>query len=199
MYYEIDRHGPYKAPPSENRQLWFTEAEELNKLPKDGVPRITNKGLQILKEGFKGDFTNWLWKIGNHPLEIPLSEVSNLTIKANPDDLHFIAEPYQGIYCPVIDYYVLVPQYSFDVINDMRLNEKDDTNDIILEQSSDRWNHLVILLNDWKKWDKYEIYEQNRRIKENDHNDDYDEIHESAPNNNQCLLDAYCDGDLSDS
>ncbi len=120
-------------------------------LPDDGFPRITTEGVAILREGLAGDFTRWLWGIGNHPLEIPLRETRNLVIRAMKDEPHFYATFWFGHYYPQTKKYkVLTPWFCFDQL-DTYLSEhspEEYTDTVHLRQTSDYWSDLTILMND---------------------------------------------------
>ena len=124
--------------------------EKINPLPKDGLPRITTEGVEILKEGLRGDFSRWVWSIGNHPLEIPDRCVRNLIIRAMNDRPHFIAEFWSGNRFPKTKHLPnLLPYYCFDVLDTLVTEyHTEPIYRIHLKQSADYWAHIPILIDD---------------------------------------------------
>lgn len=101
-------------PPTEKKTQYVMDYDK-STLPADGFPRITSEGVEILKEGLRGDFSRWRWSIGNHPLEMPAEHVRNLIIRTMSDRPHFYAEFWFGPRFPVTKRNrVLAPYVVFD-------------------------------------------------------------------------------------
>lgn len=135
-------------PPIDSRTQYFAITDEGNPLPKDGLPRITTEGLEILKEGLRGDFSHWVWSIGNHPLELPGKHMRNLIIRAMDDEPHFIAEFWTGSRYPKTKHNVrALPNYCFDEIDDMGTEYRTEPIYYIkLCQSFDFWSGAPIFV-----------------------------------------------------
>ncbi len=89
-------------------------------LPADGFPRITSEGVRLLQAGLAGDFTGWVKRPANHPMEIPSEHIRNCGICAEPESMHFIATVWFGQYYPRLDGAGMAPDVDFDAID---LNE----------------------------------------------------------------------------
>ena len=85
-------------------------------LPDDGFPRITSEGVRLLQAGLTGDFTGWVKRPANHPMEIPSEHVRNCGFHANPESMHFIATVWFGPY-PRLDGECMAPHIEFDAID----------------------------------------------------------------------------------
>ena len=137
MYF--GHYGPIRIP-TDRRTQYYPEGE--NALPNDGFPRLTSEGLEILKEGLNGDFARWKVSIGNHPYELPYSEVRNFQVCATHEGDHFVAHCYTGLHYPqTTKNSVVIPWYSFDKVDENYGKEK-----VMLTRSDDFWFGLPILL-----------------------------------------------------
>ncbi len=139
--------------PTDQRMQYFHEPTD--RLPRDGLPRITMEGLAILAEGLRGDFSRWRWAIGNHPLEVPAEHVSNIQIRAMKDEPHFIAKFWYGDTCPVVKYHLLTPAYVFDTLDTMAVFDQPPTH-IYLRQEADPWAYCPVLVDDHLLWTEAE-------------------------------------------
>lgn len=86
-------------------------------LPHDGFPRITLEGIRLLKQGMAGDFEGWLTIPANHPREIPAEEVSNCSISADPETMHFIVTAWHGMEYPKLHGIGMAPAVEFDKLD----------------------------------------------------------------------------------
>ena len=130
----------------DHRRNYDWNAERIPK--RDGFPRITSEGVEILKKGLRGDFSRWVWGIGNHPLELPTEHTCNLSIHAEDEQPHFFASFWYGkAYPQTKKHMVLTPWFCFDQLDDLIVGG-DKTVSVRLRQSSDSWAHLTILLDD---------------------------------------------------
>lgn len=86
-------------------------------LPADGFPRITSEGVRLLQAGLAGDFTGWVTKPANHPMEIPSEHVRNCGFCADPESMHFIATAWFGSCYPRLDGICMAPHVEFDAID----------------------------------------------------------------------------------
>ena len=167
--------------PTDQRMQYFHEPTD--RLPRDGLPRITMEGLAILTEGLRGDFSRWRWSIGNHPLEVPAEHVSNIQIRAMKDEPHFIARFWYGPAFPQVNYAVLAPDYIFDEVDTMTLGE-DDPERIYLRQEADPWAHCPVMIEDnmlWTERDRSRFARAEPAGAPQSDEEDEDEAQEGAP------------------
>ena len=139
------RHGPLRLPIDRSTQYSIDRVE--CPLPRDGFPRITSEGAEILCEGLAGNFGRWKWGIGNHPLEMPNEHLSNCWIRATKDGNHFLCTFYHGMHYPQTKKgSVLTPNFSFDKVDMGDIYEPRDS--ICLQRGDDWWGGLTLLLDD---------------------------------------------------
>lgn len=86
-------------------------------IPRDGIPRISSEGLEMVERGLKGDFTGWVRSPANHPLSIPESMLSNLRICVDPDTMDFLAIPWYGKQFPKLDGLSMAPRIRFNGVD----------------------------------------------------------------------------------
>lgn len=154
MRYYAAFNGEIKLP-TDRRTQYFAITDEENPLPKDGLPRITSEGLEILKEGLRGDFSRWMWAIGNHPLEVPGKHLRNCIIRAMKDEPHFIAELWTGSRWPATKHNVrAITEYCFDELDDMGNEYRTEPVYYVkLRQTSDYWAGAPIFVDDLELWE----------------------------------------------
>lgn len=141
--------------PDSQTQQYFNEYEEINPLPNDGLPRITLEGLDILAEGLRGDFHRWRWGIGNHPLEMPLEHIRNMTIHSMKDEPHFIVSFWYGTEYPIVGYRNMTPWVPFDILDLQQTQYRIEHPDTIsLRNSGDFWFHISVQVGDAYLWDE---------------------------------------------
>ncbi len=150
MRYEVQWPAEVILPPADARHDWCPGEPWAEELPADGFPRITSEGVEILKEGLRGDFSRWEWGIGNHPMEMPSKYLRNLHIRAMDDRPHFYATFWYGPHFPSTKKnLVMTPWFCFDRLDDLVLEHADyKASHICLEQTADFWAHLPLLLDD---------------------------------------------------
>ena len=138
--------------PEDQGTQYAFEYENKCPLPRDGLPRITLEGIEILSEGLRGDFHRWRWGIGNHPLEMPLEHIRNLTIHCMKDEPHFMASFWFGEF-PQVNYRVMTPWVPFDTL-DRRITQyaDKDPETIHLAASQDWWMHISVQVGDNFLW-----------------------------------------------
>lgn len=140
---DFGHYGPIRRPTETRTQYGFEEDREGNTLPEDGFPRMTTEGAEILREGLNGDFARWRVAIGNHPYELPLTEVRNVMICATDTGDHFVAKWWTGHHYPkTTKSEIVMPWFVFDQIDEAYR----DGHKIVLTRSDDYWAHLPILL-----------------------------------------------------
>lgn len=134
-------------PPKDNRICHGEDFDPI--LKKDGMPRITSEGLKILIEGFKGDFSGWVWEIGNHPLEIPYRCCRNVRISASYEGKpHFWVQLWFGLEFPVLsNFQVIAPHIGIDELDDLSYF-KPKVDNIQLGIKGDWFTSISILLDD---------------------------------------------------
>lgn len=156
--------GPVTLPSTANSYHNFSmdQDQKGRGLPKDGLPRISTEGARILIEGLRGDFSRWVWGIGNHPMELPQEYCRNIHIRAMKDEPHFIASFWFGnTYPQTTKNLVLTPNYCFDQVDTLKIEpgrfetmETDPFNHVtlsdhlLLRQTSDYWSRCSIMLDD---------------------------------------------------
>ncbi len=86
-------------------------------LPADGFPRISSEGIKLLLAGLDGDFSGWVRRPANHPMEIPSEHVRNCGICADPESMHFIVTVWYGPEYPRLDGACMAPDVEFDAID----------------------------------------------------------------------------------
>lgn len=182
----------YKASPNFDESLKLPDAQETeyydsesSSLPKDGLPRISKEGMEILIEGLQGDFSRWSWGIGNHPLHIPYAHTQNVIIDAMKDRPHFIAKFWFGENYPQVNYCVMVPWFCFDEVDTYTLRE-DEINRIHLRQSTDCWASATLQIDDCNIWTQRD---KNRFVKGSKYNYEESEDEEEASEVQQCQID----------
>lgn len=181
----------YKAPPNFDESLKLPDRQDTeyydegSSLPKDGLPRISKEGMEILIEGLQGDFSRWSWGIGNHPLHIPYTHTQNVIIDAMKDRPHFIAKFWFGENYPQVNYCVMVPWFCFDEVDTYTLRE-DEINRIHLRQSTDCWAFATLQIDDCNIWTQRD---KNRFVKGSKYNYEESEDEEEASEVQQCQID----------
>lgn len=135
------------------------EREARNTLPKDGIPRITKHGIELLKQGLAGDFTNWSTRYSycNHPYSIPDEDVSNCIIMAavgwHKDGRNqVIVQPWFGKEWPRVKPQGLVVLPDIEVskldYNLISENKETDSDYIKLRHEGDWYNQVIIFIED---------------------------------------------------
>lgn len=182
----------YKASPNFDESLKLPDTQETeyydsesSSLPKDGLPRISKEGMEILIEGLQGDFSRWSWGIGNHPLHIPYTHTQNVIIDAMKDRPHFIAKFWFGENYPQVNYCVMVPWFCFDEVDTYTLREEE-INRIHLRQSTDCWASATLQIDDCNIWTQRD---KNRFVKGSKYNYEESEDEEEASEVQQCQID----------
>lgn len=156
-----------------------------NPLPNDGLPRITLEGLDILAEGLRGDFHRWRWGIGNHPLEMPVEHLRNMTIHCMKDEPHFIASFWFGTVYPVVGYRNMTPWVPFDTLDLQQSQYREEHPDTVkLGDSEDWWAHISVQVGDAYLWDdkaRRKWAKEDHRKPEEDEEDQEDTPEEEEP------------------
>lgn len=172
--------------PEDPRAQWWSESDAKNPLPKDGLPRITREGIIILYEGLKGDFRRWRQGIGNHPLEMPLEHIRNITIHAEKNRPHFVARVWYGDF-PVVKYRVLAPLVPFDTMDTGVTQYTPEDPETITLGSSDCWLRIPVAVDDNLLWDRTAL-----KTDEADEDEPEDHCRANKPRNG--TLDAWMGG-----
>lgn len=152
MMVDAGFEGEVKLPVDQRTQYFW---EPGDRLPRDGLPRITAEGVKLLAEGLRGDFSGWRWAIGNHPLELPSEHVSNFQVRAMKDRPHFLAKFWYGDTFPAVKYHVLTPSYAFDMLDTMTVWDEPATC-IHLRSRSDPWAYCPVVVDDNLLWTEAE-------------------------------------------
>lgn len=111
-------------------------------LPHDGFPRISTEGIRLLQQGLAGDFEGWEKIPANHPMELPRTELSNCSICADPETMHFIARAWHGIQYPRLDSHGMDVSVEFDEI-DLKEGYNPTPDTINLTRSHKPWGWLT--------------------------------------------------------
>lgn len=160
--------GRYPGSSCPNRQHFFVArtdpcSEWMPALPKDGIPRITLHGVELLKQGLAGDFSNWSTEYSycNHPYSIPKADVSNCSINAaigwHKDGRNqIIVEPWFGKSYPRVKAqglnvipYIEVSRLQYPLVSEDAATASDY---ITLSNEGDWFNHVVIMIEDRQVW-----------------------------------------------
>ena len=170
--------------------------DDRNPLPNDGLPRMTSEGIEILAEGLRGDFHRWRWGIGNHPLEMPVEHIRNLTIHCMKDEPHFMAAFWFGEY-PIVNYRACTPWIPFDTLDRMHTQyHEGPTTNIQLRSSADYWFYIPVQIDSNYLWDEKARAKWARRAEcedEPDEDEPEDPCEPEGPRN--ATLDAWMGAD----
>lgn len=133
-------------------------------LPKDGIPRITLHGVELLKQGLAGDFSNWSTEYSycNHPYSIPKADVSNCLIEAavgwHKEDgrNQVIVKLWFGKEWPRVKAqglsvvpYIEVSRLRYPLVSEDAATASDY---IKLYNDGDWFNHVIIMIEDRQLW-----------------------------------------------
>ena len=178
--------------PEDQRTQYAWDYE--SQLPKDGLPRMTLEGIEILAEGLRGDFHRWRWGIGNHPLEMPQEHLRNITIHAMKDRPHFMAAFWFGTDYPIVNYRVCTPRAPFDTLDRMITKyHTEPPTSVHLRSSADYWQYVPVQIGDNLLWDDKARAKWAPGTTEPDEDEPEDYCEASSPRNG--TLDAWMGAD----